>query len=321
MCVAIIGGLGYIGRHLVQQLLVLGFKVLIIDKNDDRLLVSDLRKFDRTGKQLTIIKLNLPVINSRFKDLIISNNVNTVINVMGVQETPVKTLHVAKYVYCYLSTSCKKVKTYIHTTPMEDIVGYGYDKRLKKDVYPENWLAYHTIHDNGTNLKVGVLRLPESYGHDQRITHHQGKSLWGQLESIRNGLLEKLPIHKEVLDTDDGTHLRDYCSVFDTAGGIIDMMVYINKAKGFDFAACDIGSGVNLSVKQFVDIYKKHYDVKVVTDPILTGKPRDVLKGDPIGGGEMIGWTRVANSTILNNDELNAGFLEFEGHLLEQQVC
>ena len=79
MCVAIIGGLGYVGRHLVQQLLVLGFKVLIIDKNDDRLLVNDLRKFDRTGKQLTVIKLNLPVINSRFKDLIISNNVNTVI--------------------------------------------------------------------------------------------------------------------------------------------------------------------------------------------------------------------------------------------------
>ena len=321
MCVAIIGGLGYIGRHLVQQLLVLGFKVLIIDKNDDRLLVNDLRKFDRTGKQLTVIKLNLPVINSRFKDLIISNNVNTVINVMGVQENSVKTLHLAKFVYCYLSTSCKKVKTYIHTTPMEDNIGYGYDKRLKIDVYPENWLAYHTIHDNGTHLKVGVLRLSESYGHDKRLRHRPSKSLWCQLEGIRNGLIEKLPVHAEAIDTEDSTHLRDYCSVFDTAGGIIDMMTYINKAKGFDFAACDIGSGVDLSVKQFIDIYKKHYGVKVVTDPILTDVPRGVLKGDPIGGGEMIGWTRIANSTILNNDELNTDFLEFEDHLLKQQVC
>lgn len=321
MCVAIIGGLGYVGRHVVQQLLVLGYKVLIMDKNEDRLVINDLKKFDRTGKQLNFIKLTLPVINNRFKDLIISNNVNAVINVAGVQETPAKTLYLTKYIYCYLSTSCKKVKTYIQTSPMEENVGYGYDKRLKIDVFPENWLAFHTIKDNCTHLRVGVLRLPEGYGHDKRISLHTGNFLWAQLEAIKNGLLDKLPVHAEKVETEDGTHLRDYCSIFDIAGGIIDMMGYVQTAKGFDFAACDIGTGVNLSIKQFVDIYKKHYNVKIVTDPTLTGIPRPTLSGDPVGGGEMIGWTRLVNSTILTNDELNSKYLSFEEQLLKQTVC
>ena len=320
MCVAVIGGLGYVGRHVVQQLLTLGYKVLIIGKNDDRKTVDALRKFDRTGKQVNFIKLSLPVINNRFKDLIISNNVNAVINVAGLQDTPAKTLYLAKYVYCYLSTSCMKVRTYIHTTPMEDNVGYGYDKRLKLDVYPENWLSYHTVKDNCTHLKVGVLRLPEGYGHDKRINLHGGKFIWGQLEAIRNGLADKLPVHIENVQTPDGTPLRDYCSVFDIAGGIIDMMSYVGTAKNFDFAACDIGSGVNLSVKEFINIYNKHYGVKIVTDPVIPGKVRPTLCADPIGGGKMIGWTRISGSEILNNDVLNSDFMEFERHLLKQRV-
>lgn len=318
MCVAVIGGLGYVGRHVVQQLLVLGYKVLVIDKNEDRVLISDLKKFEKGIKQFNFVKLSLPVINSRFKDLIISNNVNTVINVAGVQDTPAKTLYLAKYIYCYLSTSCKKVKTYIHTTPMDDNVGYGYDKRLNLDVYPENWLSYHTIKDLQSHVKVGVLRLPEAYGHDNRLTMYGKKHLWSQLETIRLGSLEKVPVHMEECQTEDGTPLRDYCPVFDVAGGVIDMMGYMQNTKGFDFAACDIGTGVNLSLKQFIDLYSNQHDVKIVTDPVLEGKPRPCLKGDPIEGGKMIGWTRVMDDNILNNDSLNHKWSRFEKALLNE---
>ncbi len=320
MHVAVIGGLGYIGRHVVQQLLTLGYKVLVIDKNDDRLVIGDLKKFDRTGKQFSFIKLSLPATNTRFKDLIISNNITSVINVAGLQDTSAQTLYLAKYIYCYLSTSCKKVKTYVHATPMDDRIGYGYDKRLKLDVYPENWLSYHTVKDNQYALKVGVLRLPIAYGHDTRINLHGTHHLWAQLESVRNGLLDKIPTFTESVETEDGTAMRDYCSVFDVAGGVIDMMGYLQNSKGFDFAACDIGSGIELSTKQFIDIYSKQNNVKIVTDPIIKGRPRANLGSDPISGGAMIGWTKVMGDTILDNSTLNNIWLDFEQRLLNQQV-
>lgn len=318
MCVAVIGGLGYVGRHVVQQLLVLGYKVLVIDKNEDRLTINDLKKFDKTGKQFSFIKMSLPVTNSRFKDLILSSGVVSVINVAGTQENPTKTLFLAKYIYCYLSTTCKKVRTYVHATPMEDNVGYAYDKRLHLDSYPENWLKYQTVRDNQVGLKVGVLRLPEAYGHDNRINHHGTHYLWGQLEGLRNGLLDKIPVYSERLQTEDGTALRDYCSIFDVAGGVIDMMGFLQNGKNFDFAACDIGSGVNLSTKQFMDIYAKHTGIKIVTDPSIAGRPRPCLRADAEAGGELIGWTQVMGKTILSNTVLNETWQRFEQELLKQ---
>lgn len=318
MCVAVIGGLGYIGRHVVQQLLTLGYKVLVIDKNEDRKLVNDLRKFDYTGRQLNFIKLSLPVVNSRFKDLIIANHVNTVINVVGMQDTPAQTLYLTKYIYCYLSTACKKVKSYIHTTAMEDNLGYGYDKRLNLDTFPENWLSYNVVKDSNSILKVGVLRLPEAYGHDRRLNQVGKTALWSKLEAIRLGAPDKIPVSEERVQTEDGSPLRDYCPVFDVAGGIIDMMGYIQNSKGFDFAACDIGSGVNISMNKFIKTYTDHYGVKIVTDPVLKSKPRPCLRGDADAGAKMIRWTRIFDNDILSNDSLNDIWLIFEKQLLKQ---
>lgn len=320
MCVAVIGGLGYIGRHLVQQLLVMGYKVLIIDKVEDRKLVDSLRKFDRNGKSLTVVKLALPVINNRFKDILITSGVTTVLNVTGSQETCGQTLYLTKYIYHYIAKLCKRVKVYIHTTPMEDKLGYTYDKNLKLDATPENWLMHNITTDHTTSLKVGVLRLPEAYGHHLRLPMFGGNHTWGMLESIRNGNLAKFPVYAENIQTWDGSPLRDYCPVFDIAGGVIDMWGFVKDSKGFTFAACDIGSGVNLTLRQFINIYESHYDIKVFTETQSINKPVPTLRADTLAGESLIGWTRIFGSKILTNAELNEHYNHFEKALSMQQV-
>lgn len=310
--IAVIGGLGYVGRHLVQQLLVMGYRVLVIDKVEDRKLINDLKVFDTTGKNFKYVKLSLPAINTRFKDLLIANKIDTVINVAGPQESPNLTTHLTKYIYCFIVKTCNKVKHYIHTTPMDDNVGYEFVKQLNLPASPENWLCNSVVHDVNTTLKVGVLRLPEGYGHDQRLRYHKDCNLWTKLESIRTGRLTKLQLSKHKVETPDGYPLVNFSPVYDIAGGIIDMMGYLLVEKGFHFAACDIGASEDMSLLDFIRTYEKQYGVKVVLDESLDTKVRTKLNSDTAGGAKLIGQTKIFGDEILHNDILNARHLRFE---------
>lgn len=332
MSVAILGGLGYVGRHLAQQLLVMGIKTVIIDARDDRAAVGDLSKFDKTGKSLHFAKITLPTLTTTLIDVLAAHRIHTVINLMGRQSNPATTLYMTKYLYAQISHSLPNVKTFIHCTPHDDTVGYGKDNRFEGIANPENFLKFAAVNDENSKLFVMVLRLPEAYGHDMRIrqmkneTHHikernTSNSLWMNLESFRKGLIKSVPVYRTQLGNKEFTPTINLMPIFDVCGSIIDSMSYCKAARfSCTFAATDIASQVFMTTEQFIKLYEENEMEKgtVKTKAFTNGPIQMKAKSDGLAGIRMIQSNILFPlDYILSNRSLNNTFMKFEFKLMD----
>lgn len=262
MNICVTGGLGYIGRHVVESLCQKGHNVTVIDKNS-------------YGKLLPILVERYPDINIHITDLFHMDlyaffheyQIETVIHLAS--ETSVRdaidplrnVLELGEHVWSAAALA-PSVKRFINmssaaandpTFPMEggsENMNYGLAKHI---------LDYRISKYMDNDTKTFNLRLHNSYGHTRSLPFSDHKeSLWfNMVKCTYTGDVLNL-----TTNTGDeyGTAMRDWINIFDVTEIVTRFATH--DAKYYErIPYWEIGSGNALSAYKFTQAFNTIEDV------------------------------------------------------------
>ena len=267
MNILITGGAGYIGSHIVEQLINSKNKIIIFDNletghkrliNRKAVFIKDDIK-NRKILNLIIKKYKIDTIFHLAAYLNVSeaeknkwkykqNNIQGTKNLL----LACKNSNVKNFIF---SSSCsvygningsvserKKLNSqgyYAYTKFVGEELVKKYSKKFK---YKYGILRYFNVAGASDSKKIGEIE--KSHG-------HLIKNL--AIESLKNKPI--INIYGNDYPTKDGTCVRDYIHVSDLASIHIRGLDYLNKVKKSFIVNCGYGKGY--SVKEIVDIFKK----------------------------------------------------------------
>lgn len=262
----VLGGNGFIGSHLVDSLQTAGHEVRVFDrfKDDNYLFTSnksteiysrDFLNRSDIAESLVGIEYVFHFISTTTpataeNDPLIDVNTNVSMSIILFQEcvkAKVKKVIFASTggaIYGELSTANKETDMTLPISP------YAIGK-----LTIENYLRYFRVKHGLDSI---VMRISNPYGERQAFNRKQG---------VIPIFLENLYNNKPLVIFGDGTMERDYIYVKDVADAIV--RTFNKKTK---FNTYNIGSGLDTSVNELVDIVQKvtHKNAKIVTLPTPT---------------------------------------------------
>jgi UDP-glucose 4-epimerase len=303
MAILVCGGAGYIGSHMVAELLEKGEEVVILDNfqkgHKDSLLggklyCGDLRDDKILHKIFTENTIDA-VIDFAADSLVgesvtdplkyFENNIGSTINLLKAMRD-----HKVKYIV-FSSTAA----TYGEP---DNIPILEEDKTFPTNPYGESKLAVEKILkwcDKAYGIKYTALRyfnaagahVSGSIGEDHRPESH----LIPLILQVALGQREKIMVFGNDYNTVDGTCVRDYIHVTDLANA--HLLAVQRLRKGSDSIICNLGNGKGFSVKEVIDVTRKvtgrEIKAEITTrregDPALliasSDKAREVLGWEP----------------------------------------
>ena len=271
--ILVIGGAGYIGSHIIEQLIETNATVIILDN-----LVTGYKKL--INKKARFIKADIKN-KSVIIRIIKENNIKSIIhlaaylnvteaeknkkkyfqnNIIGTKNIlkACRNSNVKNFIFSSSSSIYGNVKGSVNENKKPNPQGYyAYTKFKGEELVKEFAIKY--------KFRYGILRYFNVAGASQ-----SGKI--GEIEKSHGHLIKnlaivslkkkpKVKIFGNDYKTRDGTCVRDYIHVSDLADIHIRGLNYLNnKKKSFIF---NYGYGKGYSVKQIVDIFKK---IKVNVD-------------------------------------------------------
>ncbi len=286
MNILISGGAGYIGSHIVEQLIQKKTNVVIIDnlKTGHKKLINKKAKF---------IKANISN-KGLLRKTINKYSINSIIHLaayLNVSEAEIK----KKKYYKNNILATKLLLESAKNTTVKNIIFssscsvYGNVKGAvseKKKINPQGYYAY-TKYKGEELIKKYSKKNKFCYG-ILRYFNVAGASpsgLIGEIETSHGHLIKniaiqslkknpKINIYGHDYETKDGTCIRDYIHVSDLADIHIKSLVYLNKNKKSFILNCGYGKGY--SVKDIVNIFKKiKSNVKI---NFLSRRPGDIAQ-------------------------------------------
>lgn len=273
MAVLVCGGAGYIGSHMVYELLEKGVEVIVIDNLQkghkdavlcDKFYCGDLRDRSLLDRVFTENKID-SVIDFAADSLVgesieepikyFENNVGSTLSLLSAMRD-----YEVKYIV-FSSTAA----TYGEP---ENIPILETDRTFPTNPYGESKLTVEKILkwcDNAYGIKYTALRyfnaagahVSGKIGEDHKNESH----LIPIILQVALGQREKIMIFGNNYDTPDGTCVRDYIHVTDLARA---HFLALNRLKnGGDSCAYNLGNGKGFSVKQVIEIVRKVTGVNI----------------------------------------------------------
>lgn len=283
MYVLVTGGTGYIGSHVIVELLNAGYQVIAADNLSNSKIEVLKRIKDITGKKIKFYQSDLLNIDN-LENLFWENEIDAVIHLAGLKSVNESVKSPIKYyqnnvagtlVLCSLmqkygvknmvfSSSATvygtdNISPLTEDLPLSAINPYGSTKiiieRILNDIYAS---------DN--DWSIAVLRYFNPIG-----AHESGKigedpngtpnNLMPYITQAAAGKREMLNIYGGDYDTQDGTGVRDYIHVVDLAKGHLKALEKIMQSKGV--SVYNLGTGIGYSVLDVVRAFETASGMKV----------------------------------------------------------
>jgi len=283
MNILVTGGLGYIGSHVVIELVKKGFRVDILDNlsNSHITTLEKLREF--TNSDIQFHNVDLKVLRE-VKNVFSSKQFDAVIHFAGLKVLSESVLEPQIYyennvlgtinlINAMQAYDCKKIifssTAAVYGNPevlplnelskVQTVNPYGENKLII-----EKYLNYLSKADS--NWCVGILRYFNPVGAHKSYLFGENplntpNNLMPVICQVAEGKIKELKIFGKDFKTNDGTGLRDYIHVIDLATGHIAALKYLfNESQSF---TVNLGTGKGYSVLEMVKKFEHVNNVKV----------------------------------------------------------
>lgn len=261
--ILVIGGAGYIGSHVVKELLDGGYEALVFD---DMSTGQEVNLFKEAG----FIKGN--ILDRRALDGAISQNIDAVIHLAGKKAVGESMENPQKYAENNLNGVVNIVNSMVdngvkHMVFSSSAAVYGMPQYLPLDEkHPLNPISFYGYTKLATeNLLSWYAKLKDfnyialryfnavGYAADKSITGREKnpQNLLPIIMEAATGKREGFAIFGSDYETPDGTCLRDYIHVSDLASAHVAAIKRLMTDK--KSYALNLGTGKAISVKQIVD--------------------------------------------------------------------
>ena len=323
MQILVTGAAGYIGSHVVKQLLEqTDYEIIIIDNLSTgfETTIDTLKSLDSTNKRIKYYNQDLSDWE-KVEDIFKENSIKEIIHFAAFSQVGESMSNPLKY---YLNNT-------VNTTKLIDIsIKYGVKKFIfsstaavygepNKESIPINEnLIKNPINPYGSSklYSEGIIKDAASSNEDfkyviLRYFNVAGADLDGKIGECHNpethliplvvktalGKRDSIKIFGDDYDTPDGTCIRDYIHVCDLADAHIQALKYLDHNQS-DIFNC--GYGYGYSVKEVVEAVKKvsQVDFKIDMESRRAGDPA-VLISDNNKIKTKMNWTPKYNDLEL----------------------
>lgn len=301
MGILVCGGAGYIGSHMVAELLEKGEDVVILDNFQKghkeailggKVYQGDLR--DRTILDKVFSENEIEAVIDFAADSLVGESVveplkyfnNNIGGTISLLEA-MRDHGVRKIVFSSTAATYGEPER----TPIEE----G-DMTFPTNPYGESKLAVEKILkwcDGAYGIKHSVLRYFNAAGAHAsgRIgeDHNPESHLIPLILQVASGNRKKIMIFGDDYDTPDGTCVRDYIHVTDLANA--HLLALDRLRKGGESIICNLGNGTGFSVKEVVEVARKvtGMDIKAEIAPRRAGDPAVLIASSEKAKREL-GW-------------------------------
>ena len=298
MNVLVTGGAGYIGSHVVLNLVEAGHEVLILDD-----LSLGCRENVNGSAQFVLGS----TLNTDDLDSVLSEGINAVVHLAAFKAAGESMVDPDKYSLNNLNGTLnllnammkRDVKTFVFSSTA---AVYGYPKYLPVDedhpLKPINYYGFTKLvieqklewYRQLKGLKYAALRYFNAAGYDVLGRIHglekNPQNLLPIVMEVSNGQRDSMDVYGDDYDTSDGTGVRDYIHVNDLAEAHVKALDCLQNN---DSLTVNLATGEGYSVK---DVIAEARDVtgKEIAHSIVGRRP-----GDP---AELIATSKQANELL-----------------------
>jgi UDP-glucose 4-epimerase len=303
MSILVTGGAGYIGSHMIHELVDAGESVVVLDNlstgfdwavaKDVPLILGDTGDQNLTAQVIREHKVDSIIHFAAW--LVVPDSVrdplgyykNNAVNSRALIETAIRN-GVRQFIF---SSTCA-----VYGNPAQGPVS---EDTLPAPISPYGWSKLMTeimLRDAGAahGLRYVILRYFNVAGADPKCRAGQSTKNATQLIKVAVeaalGLRSKLDIYGSDYPTSDGTCIRDYIHVSDLVRAHLDALRYLRAGGASVTLNCGYGHG--FSVREVVEMVKRvsGVDFKVEIAPRRLGDPAQIVAACDRARA-MLGWT------------------------------
>lgn len=276
MKVLVIGGAGYIGSHVVKELMKNGHKVTVFDNlssgllqnlfNENDFIAGDIlhkESLDAAFSRGFDAFIHLAAFKAAGESMIVPEkySVNNITGTLNILNSAVA--HNCKYMVFSSSAAVFGEPQYLpidENHPKNPENYYGYTK-----LSIEQFMGWY---DKLKGLKFAALRYFNAAGYDPEGViyglEQNPANLLPVIMEVACGMREKMKIFGNDYDTRDGTCIRDYVHVTDLAIAHVKALDYI--VKNNESLTVNLGSENGTSVTEMVESARKITGQKIPAD-------------------------------------------------------